>query len=111
MTPSSCCFRNCRLAAQAVDIPVKVWPPSDAPAEMLHAHAGCFENTRSPGVKPDAVHEYGRIPAGARCVMCGRRLPMIGIHPYALEVGEENMADRFWVHARCLETHFIRRED
>jgi hypothetical protein len=103
----SCCIQNCSLTTQAVDIPVKVWPPSDATAVILHAHSSCFENTRSPGVESDPVHEHGRIPTGARCVICGKRLPMIGLHPYAIEVGEPSNSDRFWVHAQCFESHFI----
>jgi hypothetical protein len=73
----------------------------------LWSHLACFDNLRKETVSTDPKSEYGRIPANARCVFCGDPLPRIGVHPYAMQVGDEDSPHRFWVHAECIENKFI----
>lgn len=63
----------------------------------------CFQAARTAGVSPDPPGERGRIPPGAKCVFCGGKLPVVGRHPYALEMGEPKEPIRFWSHAGCLK--------
>lgn len=102
-----CSFSGCSQTAQQAEMRIKVWPPSDAPSLLIRGHLDCFESRRDPSVSPDPSREHGRIPAKARCVFCGHRLPIIGVHPYALEVGDESSPDRYWAHAECIEIHFV----
>jgi hypothetical protein len=43
----------------------------------------------------------GRIPSDAACGVCGRRLPVIGWHPYALTLPEPAPSRTWFVHAEC----------
>jgi hypothetical protein len=101
-----CCLKGCNRAEHEPDVRVEVWPPSDAPPVVLWTHRGCFEDAKSPEVTPDSTRDRGRIPANARCVFCGDRLPFVGAHPYAIEVGEVDNSERFWIHAQCIESWF-----
>ena len=73
---------------------------------QARAHTACFENLRHPAVEPDHPSEHGRIPAKACCLFCGERLPIVGRHPYCLDVGDQLPPQRFWSHAQCLLSRF-----
>ena len=100
----SCCFINCMHPGEPTDLRIAIWPPSDLPVVQTVAHSTCFYSIRESSVEPDPVEDAGRIPASARCVFCGGKLPIVGRHPYALEIQDRNGSRRFWVHADCFES-------
>jgi hypothetical protein len=101
---TSCCFRACREAGLA-SLRMDIWPPSDLPVVHTRAHTACLERFREASVGPDPVEMRGQIPAGARCLFCGRKLPIIGIHPFALEIWETGEPGGYWAHTDCLRQH------
>jgi len=66
-------------------------------------HVECFIASSEPSILPDPPNQQGRIPPGAMCVFCGEKLPIIGRHPFALELHQEEAAGRYWAHAGCIE--------
>jgi len=102
-TQIQCSLIGCSRAHEPPDLPLAVWPPSDSPPTTLWAHSQCFGASRSPSVLPDSADDRGRIPAQAKCVFCGLRLPRVGQHPYALDVGRSSPPSRYWAHAHCLK--------
>ena len=103
MTGSAvCCLVNCIQVDQQPDLRIELWPPSDSHPVTLWVHELCFEALRDSFVSPDALAERGRIPPKARCVFCGRALPIVGTHPYALDAGDASHPERYWTHAECI---------
>ena len=86
---------------------LEVHPPPDGAPVILWAHESCFAILRDSSVDYDDPKDHGRIPGKARCVFCGNRLPMVGTHPYVLDVGSILPARRFWAHAPCLLERFV----
>jgi hypothetical protein len=82
---------------------LEIWPPSDIPSITAAAHVECFNEAKDPSIMPDPQYERGRIPPKATCVLCGKKLPIIGRHPFALVVHGEEATGRYWVHAGCME--------
>jgi hypothetical protein len=104
MTAEHCCLLGCARPQDQPDLPIGVWPPSDSPPVRLWAHAQCFEAARSPVVLPDEAQDRGHIPSKARCVFCGKPLPTVGHHPFALEVGAPPSPSLYWAHAECFNS-------
>jgi hypothetical protein len=98
-----CCFVSCQRQPIPTGLQVNIWPPSDLPLIPGVAHEECFVEAKEPSVAPDLANERGWIPSRARCVFCGEKLPIIGRHPYALEVQTEESLMRYWAHAACVE--------
>jgi hypothetical protein len=104
MTESNVCrLVNCIQEGQQPGLRVEVWPPPDAQPVTLWVHSSCFEAQRDSSVSPDPLEERGRIAPKARCVFCGRALPIVGRHPYALQIGDASHPARYWAHAECIE--------
>ena len=102
-----CCFVDCDQGEQAARMQIQIWPPSDAEPIEAWCHQVCLENHWVSGVDSDPLEELGRIPTKALCSFCGDRLPIIGDHPYAIDVGQEAELARIWAHAECIESHII----
>ena len=100
MSPQ-CCLRSCDGEGDAT-LRIELLPPPDAPPVVYWAHASCFSRLAHPSVEPDHPVDFGGVPSGARCVVCGRRLPIAGRHPFVLDTGESLSPRRFWVHAECI---------
>ena len=96
-----CCMRSCDRRNETPDVELKIWPPSDLPPIHASAHSPCLDQVRETSVEPDLPGELGSIPANARCLFCGEKLPIVGEHPYALELEGPS---RFWAHATCLKS-------
>jgi hypothetical protein len=73
---------------------------------VLWSHTECFPEFTDPAVDPDPPAEHGRIPARARCILCGDKLPRVGAHPYSIDVGEASPPNRYWGHAQCVQERF-----
>lgn len=96
-----CCFADC----ESMDAPsqrIALTPPPDGAPVVLWGHDGCFARSKHPAVEPDDPGDLGRIPVRARCVRCGRPLPIVGWHPFVMDVGSGVPPSRFWCHAECL---------
>lgn len=102
LNAATCSLMQCHNAGDPVDLRVDIWPPSDLP--MIHAtmHRVCFVAVCDRSVLPDPPEEYGRIPRTACFIFCGEQLPIVGRHPYALEIWESEVPGRYWAHAGCL---------
>lgn len=98
-----CCFLSCKRVHEPTGLRIAIWVPSDLPALHVVAHAECFRESRDPSVMPDPPDEHGRVPAKARCLFCGEKLPILGRHPFAMEVRESDSTGRYWVHADCMQ--------
>ena len=99
-----CCFVDCLHPGEKTNLRIAIWPPSDLPVVQAIAHSDCFQSVRNGSVEPDMAKEIGRIPPNSRCVFCGKKLPIIGRHPYAMEVYEMETPSRYWAHAGCFES-------
>ena len=73
---------------------------------ILWSHTERFTGFTDQSVDPDPPSEHGRVPARARCVFCGEKLPRIGVHPYSLDVGDASPPNRYWAHANCIQDRF-----
>jgi hypothetical protein len=86
---------------------IEIHPAPDGAPVVTWAHEACFERVRAAAVAHDDPGELGRIPGDARCVFCGRRLPVIGRHAFAFDVGVHSPPHRFWAHAECLAERLV----
>ncbi len=103
MTESNICqMMKCIQPDQQPGLRIEVWPPSDAEPVTLWVHSPCLEAQRDSSVSPDPLAERGRVPPRARCIFCGRGLPIVGTHPYALAIGDASHPERYWAHAECI---------
>lgn len=75
---------------------------------VFWSHEACFSRLADRDIEPDDPKDHGRIPGRARCVFCGRLLPVVGRHPYCFDVGESIPPRRYWSHAECLAERLIR---
>ena len=102
---SHCAAVTCREASSVPELRASLWPPPDGDMIELRIHPRCLDEIRDHSVVADPISEYGRIPAKARCMMCGEKLPLVGTHPYmlALEIGAGE--ERYWVHAQCVDSN------
>ena len=82
---------------------LEIWPQSDLPSVRIMAHVECFAEASEPSIMPDPPDKRGRIPPSALCVFCGEKLPIIGRHPFALELHQGEVTSRYWAHAGCIE--------
>lgn len=101
-----CCFRSCEAEGRA-SLRLEITPPPDGAPVVTWAHDDCFARRHDASVAPDDPAEHGRIPAKARCAFCGKSLPIVGKHPFVLDVGSDSVPQRFWSHAECMVDHLI----
>jgi hypothetical protein len=80
----------------------EVSPPPDGEPVIAWAHDACFSNLRHSSVEYDDPKDHGRIPPRACCAFCGQPLPIIGRHPFVLDVGAFIPPHRFWAHGKCI---------
>ena len=99
----TCRMLHCTQRGEPPGLRIEVWPPSDVEPVIVWMHSACFEAQRDPSVSPDLLAERGRIPSKARCAFCGRALPLLGSHPYALDIGDASPPERYWAHAECMK--------
>lgn len=78
-----CCFRKCDAAGRAT-LSLELLSHPDMAPVVLWAHPACLSRVVDSSVRPDDPKDHGRIPARARCVLCGEPLPVIGRHPLVL---------------------------
>ena len=105
VTTMQCCLLACSRRGQQPDLQITIWPPPDSEPSRLWAHTQCFEASRSPTVPPDLLQDHGHVPSKARCLFCGESLPIVGHHPYVLDVGEA--PSRYWAHPHCLADRVV----
>ncbi len=75
----------------------------------MELHASCLTSLLRANVQPSALGSSPGIPGDAACGVCGKRLPIVGRHPYALTL-EQAGGDRTWfLHAQCLPDAMRRR--
>ena len=86
---------------------LKLAIPSEKEPENWWVHSICFNRLRDNSVKPDDLRNYGHIPKNACCVFCGKKLPIIGQHPYCFDIEDKNLSKRYWTHADCLTKNII----
>lgn len=66
----------------------------------MQMHGACLTALLVADVSPQPANR-SRIPGDAACGVCGRRLPIIGRHPFALIVEEPEPGRKWFVHAEC----------
>lgn len=81
---------------------MRIWPPSDLPVIITGVHKVCFNAVRDESINPTPKSKQGHIPFNAHRIIYGKRLPIIGRHPYALEVWEQDKSYQYWAHANCI---------
>lgn len=97
------CYIEGLQVSPPTDLIVDIWSFSDLPVIEVVAHAVCFDSARDQGIKHNHPGEQGRIPSGARCVFCGEKLPVIGQHPYVVEVKDSRLSSQYWAHTSCMQ--------
>jgi hypothetical protein len=67
---------------------------------LMQVHASCLSNLLAANVPPLAANQ-SRVPGDAKCGVCGRRLPIIGRHPFVLVIYQPEPSRQWFVHAEC----------
>ncbi len=99
----TCCFCGSHIKEEKIpSLRLEITPPPDMDNVILLAHEECYNNLSNRSIEPDKPEELGSIPNKAKCMFCGLLLPIIGKHPYCIDVGEFIPPHRFWAHADCL---------
>ncbi len=99
--PMKCCFKGCFNSDEETLIPLSISLTHDM-SFLLYAHDQCFISRCHPDVTFDNPKEHGRIPKNAKCIFCGDRLPIIGLHPYCFDFGNFVPPHRYWAHSQCM---------
>ncbi len=103
----SCCFRGCTVAGSP-PVLIEVHLPRDRDNELIiWSHEECLWKLAARDIAPDDPQDHGHIPGKARCVFCGRLLPVVGRHPYSFDVGSAVPPRRYWAHAECLAERLV----
>jgi hypothetical protein len=102
---NECCFINCSISVEKPDLQIKIYALEEG-SSIFWSHKKCFTNRRDPSVTPDNQNDHGRIPKEARCMFCGKKLPVFGKHPYCFDVGESIPPLRYWAHNECMKENF-----
>ncbi len=76
---------------------------------LLHLHPSCLVTLLRADLPPLAPDRAQRIPGDAACGVCGKRLPIVGRHPYAVSLAQAGAESTWFVHAECLPDAIRRR--
>lgn len=75
----------------------------DEGSVLFQVHESCFNSQCQPDTTYDNPKEHGHIPSNAKCAFCGKKLPIIGRHPYCFDIGDFIPEHRYWAHSECMK--------